>query len=220
METGMQSRTFFSRLKAMKRHAAAAFAAAALVLCASTAPAAADNNKAQEIANHFASIKTMMGDFVQFGPHGDQSGGKFYIERPGKVRFNYDSPSPMRVISDGRSLVVGNMKLGTWDQYPLSKTPLALLLGDKIDLTGSMVRNIKQEPDLVTIVLGDKTIFGDSTITMMFDPATDDLRQWTIKDAQGKETSVMIYNVKAGVQFADSVFALPYDQMKQIAPRK
>ncbi len=112
------------------------------------------------------------------------------------------------------------MKLGTWDQYPLSKTPLALLLDDKIDLTGKMVRSVKQDPDLVTIVLGDKSIFGDSTITMMFDPATNDLRQWTITDAQGKETSVMIYNVKAGVDFAASVFALPYDQMKPTAQGK
>jgi outer membrane lipoprotein-sorting protein len=156
------------------------------------APARADISKAQEIADHFAAIKTMTGDFVQFGPRGDQSGGKFYIERPGKVRFNYDPPSPIRVISDGKALVVGNTKLATWSMYPFSQTPLALLLGNKIDLASKMVRDVKEEADLVTIVMGDKTVFGDSTITMMFDPKSDDLRQWTITDPQGKETSVMI----------------------------
>ena len=70
------------------------------------------------------------------------------------------------------NVVIGNMKLKTWDLYPLSKTPLSLLLGDTIDLTGKKVRSVKEEPDLTTIVLGDKTIFGDSTITMMFDPKT------------------------------------------------
>jgi outer membrane lipoprotein-sorting protein len=170
---------------------------------------------AQQIADHFSSVKTMTGEFVQFGPRGDQTAGKFYLSRPGKIRFNYEDPSPIRVISDGDSVVVGNRKLGTWDIYPLSKTPLALLLGDKIDLSTSAVKNVTEEPDLVTIVLGNKTIFGNSTITMMFDPKTYELRQWTITDAQGKDTSVMIFNVQTGVDFAESVFKVPYDDVRK-----
>jgi outer membrane lipoprotein-sorting protein len=169
---------------------------------------------AQKIADHFASVKTMMGEFVQFGPRGEQTGGKFYINRPGKIRFNYEDPSPMRVISDGRSVVIGNRKLKTWDIYPLSKTPLNLLLGEQIDLSTKMVRNVKEEADLTTIVLGDRNMFGDSTITMMFDPKTYDLRQWTITDAQGKDTSVMIFNVKTGVALDDKVFAIPYEEIR------
>jgi outer membrane lipoprotein-sorting protein len=164
---------------------------------------------AQKIANHFASVKTMSGEFVQFGPRGEQTGGKFFISRPGKIRFNYDAPSPMRVISDGRTVVIGNQKMKTWDVYPLSKTPLKLLLSDEIDLSGKMVRDVKEEPDLITIVLGDRTIFGDATITLMFDPKTYDLRQWTITDAQKKDTSVMIFNVKNGVPMDDKVFQIP-----------
>jgi outer membrane lipoprotein-sorting protein len=177
---------------------------------ASAQPSAA----AQKIADHFASVKTMMGEFVQFGPRGEQTGGKFYINRPGKIRFNYEEPSPMRVIADGKSVVIGNRKLKTWDIYPLSKTPLNLLLGEKIDLSTRMVRNVKEEADLTTIVLGDRSVFGDSTITMMFDPKTYDLRQWTITDAQGKDTSVMIFNVKTGVPLDDKVFSIPYDEVR------
>ena len=171
---------------------------------------------AQKIADHFASVKTMMGEFVQFGPRGEQTGGKFFIDRPGKIRFNYEDPSPMRVISDGKSVVIGNRKLKTWDIYPLSKTPLNLLLGEKIDLSAKMVRSVKEESDLTTIVLGDRNMFGDSTITMMFDPKTYDLRQWTITDAQGKDTSVMIFNVKTGVPLDDKVFTIPYDEVRKI----
>ena len=83
---------------------------------------------AQAIADHFSGVTTMQGEFVQFGPRGEQTGGKFYIQRPGKLRFNYDNPSPIRVISDGRNVAVGNLKLKTWSLYPLSKTPLSLLL--------------------------------------------------------------------------------------------
>lgn len=170
---------------------------------------------AQKIADHFSSVKTMMGEFVQFGPRGEQTGGKFYIARPGKLRFNFEDPSPIRVIADGRNVVIGNLKLKTWDIYPLSKTPLSLLLSDRIDLGNQMVRDVKQESDLTTIVMGNKTVFGDSTITMMFDSKTYDLRQWTITDAQAKDTSVMIYNVQNGVGLDDKVFTIPYEDVRK-----
>lgn len=175
----------------------------------------ADNAVAQKIADHFSSVKTMMGEFVQFGPRGEQTGGKFYIARPGKLRFNFEDPSPVRVIADGNNVAIGNMKLKTWDLYPLSKTPLSLLLADKIDLSNQTVRNVKQETDLTTIVLGNKSVFGDSTITMMFDSKTFDLRQWTITDAQNKDTSVMVYNVREGVGLDDKVFAIPYEEIRK-----
>lgn len=175
---------------------------------------AAKGAAAQKIADHFSSVKTMLGEFVQFGPRGEQTGGKFYIERPGRLRFNFEDPSPLRVIADGRNVVIGNVKLKTWDIYPLSKTPLTLLLADKIDLSDETVRSVKEEPDLTTIILGNKTIFGDSTITMMFDSKTYDLRQWTITDAQNKDTSVMVYNVQNGVNLDEKVFTIPYDQVR------
>ncbi len=192
--------------------AAAAFAA--FQPMSAFAQGAAEGATAQKIANHFSSVKTMMGEFVQFGPRGEQTGGKFYIARPGKLRFNYEDPSPMRVIADGRNVVIGNMKLKTWDLYPLSKTPLSLLLSDKIDLSNQKVRDVKEESDLITIVLGDKSVFGDSTITLMFDPKTFDLRQWTTTDAQNKDTTVMIFNVQSGVSLDDKVFAINYEEVR------
>lgn len=197
------------------RRAVLAGAAALALSALMSVPQAAAQDKAvaQKIADHFSSVKTMQGEFVQFGPRGEQTGGKFFLERPGKIRFNYEKPSPMRVIADGRSVVIGNTKLRTWDIYPLSKTPLALLLDDRIDLKGKMVRDVKEEPDLITIKLGDKSLFADSTITLMFDPTSYDLRQWTITDNQGKDTSVMIFNTQTGVAFDKSVFTIPYDEV-------
>jgi Outer membrane lipoprotein-sorting protein len=192
------------------------FAAAALMPAGAGAQGAGGSAAAQRIADHFSSVKTMMGEFVQFGPRGEQTGGKFFIERPGKLRFNFEDPSPIRVIADGKNVVIGNTKLKTWDLYPLSKTPLSLLLAERIDLSSQMVRDVREEPDLTTIVLGNKTVFGDSTITMMFDSKTFELRQWTITDAQNKDTSVMIYNVKNGVGFDERVFRIPYDEVRKL----
>jgi outer membrane lipoprotein-sorting protein len=200
----------------------AALAAGALALGHFAGPFVAEANaqaataSAQRIADHFARVRTMMGEFVQFGPRGEQTGGKFFIERPGKVRFNYEAPSTFRVMSDGTTLVLENTKLRTADVYPLSKTPLKLLLDDKIDLSGGKVRSVKEEADLTTIQLADKSMFGDSTITMMFDPASYELRQWTITDAQGKDTTVMIFNVQEGVRFDPSVFAIDHMRIQQM----
>jgi outer membrane lipoprotein-sorting protein len=171
---------------------------------------------AQKIADHFSSVKSMAGEFVQFGPRGEQTGGKFFLERPGKIRFNYDGSSNFRVISDGKSVVILNKRLNTSDLYPLSKTPLKLLLDDKIDLSGGRVRSVKEENDLTTIQLADRSVFGNSKITMMFDPKSYELRQWTITDAQGKDTTVMIFNVKEGVSFAADTFAIDYTANREL----
>ncbi len=168
--------------------------------------------QAQKIADHFSGIRTMTGEFVQFGPKGDQQGGTFYLERPGKIRFNYEN-SPIRVISDGQSVVINNRKLDTWDQYKLSTTPLKMLLDDRIDLGGGRLKQIKQEPDMTTLVVGDKSIFGDSKITMMFDPKTYELKQWTITDAQNLDTTVMVFNVRTGVRFTDDMFKIDYQRI-------
>ena len=198
---------------------ALAVCAAALVVPSATGRAQAATGEAQKIATHFTRIRTMMGEFVQFGPRGEQTGGKFYIERPGKIRFNYEAPAAVQVIADGESVVINNKKLKTWDLYPLSKTPLKLLLDDNIDLSGEKVRKVQQNEDLTTIQLQDKSVFGDSTITMMFDPKSYELRQWTITDAQGKDTTVMIFNVEQGVTFDPSVFAIDYQHISRHGAR-
>ncbi|CCV04499.1 conserved exported hypothetical protein [Mesorhizobium metallidurans STM 2683] len=171
---------------------------------------------AQKIADRFSSVKSMSGEFVQFGPKGEQTGGKFFLERPGKIRFNYDGASNFRVISDGQSVVILNKRLNTSDLYPLSKTPLKLLLDNRIDLSGGRVKSVKEENDLTTIQLADKSVFGNSKITMMFDPKSYELRQWTITDAQGKDTTVMIFNVKEGVSFAADTFAIDYTANREL----
>ncbi|MEO0328036.1 MAG: outer membrane lipoprotein carrier protein LolA [Pseudomonadota bacterium] len=180
---------------------------ASLLVSAQTSTAAQNEKEAIEaISNHFESVPTMSGEFIQFGPNGEQTGGKFFIKRPGKIRFNYENPSPIMVVSNGRTLAVNNKKLKTWNYYPLDKTPLSLLLSKQIQISDESIRSVEAREDITTVVMGNKKIFGDSEITLLFDPQSQDLRQWTIKDAQGKETSVMIFNVQKNVDFPGNFF--------------
>ncbi|MEZ5873016.1 MAG: outer membrane lipoprotein carrier protein LolA [Nitratireductor sp.] len=158
------------------------------------------------LSNHFTAVPTMTGEFIQFNPDGQQTGGIFYLERPGRIRFNYEKPNPVEVISNGKTVAVHNRKLKTWDFYPLDKTPLKLLLADKIEFSPKTVRSVVNDTDMTTIVMGDEKIFGDSEITLMFDPSDFDLRQWTIKDAKGAETSVMVFNVQKNVEIPEKLF--------------
>lgn len=210
---------FSAFAKAGRLAAMAAFGAMALSIAlpafapaVAVAQGASGAAEAQKIADHFSSIRTMTGEFVQFGPKGEQTGGTFYIERPGKIRFNYNN-SPIRVISDGNQVVINNRKLDTWDLYALSTTPLNMLLSDKINLGGGRLKSVKQDPDMITLVVGDKSMFGNSTITMMFDPNNFELKQWTITDAQNLDTTVMVFNLRTGVRFTDDMFKIDYQRI-------
>jgi outer membrane lipoprotein-sorting protein len=196
--------------------AAAVLGFAALPVLTVSGALAQSTEAAQQIADHFASVRTMAGEFVQFGPRGEQTGGKFYIERPGKIRFNYEGSSGFKVISDGQSVALDNKRMNTMDLYPLSKTPLKLLLDSHIDLSGNKVKSVKQEDDLTTIQLADKSVFGNSRITMMFDPKSYELRQWTITDAQGKDTTVMVFNVQEGVKLDQDLFKIDYKRNLEV----
>jgi len=184
-----------------------------LALSVLAAPALAavqgkDKKTIQAISKHFAGVPSMTGEFVQFGPNGEQTGGKFYLQRPGKIRFDYSKPSPILVKADGKTVGIHNRKLKTWDFFPLSKTPLRLLLADRINVDDKSIKSVKRENDLTTVVLSDKSVFGSSKITLMFDPSSFELRQWTITDDQGKDTSVMIFNVKQNVKLSKKLFRL------------
>lgn len=157
----------------------------------------------------FNSIRTMTGDFVQFGPDGDKAEGQFHMMRPGKIRFIYAKPSNLDIIADGIDVIVRNIKQQTQDLYPLSKTPLRFLLADHIDLTSEAnVTRVSLEPDLVSVVLEQSTVFGDGRLTMVFDRKSNELRQWTVTDAQGYDTAVAIYNVTQNQPVDEKLFKI------------
>ncbi|HEY2033806.1 MAG TPA: outer membrane lipoprotein carrier protein LolA [Rhizomicrobium sp.] len=171
-----------------------------------TAEQAADLDRVSAYLN---SIKTMRGAFTQIGPQGQVDQGKFYILKPGKIRFDYNPPNPTLVISDGVGIAVYNTKLNTANRYPLTGTPLNLLLSDHLDLKrSSSVTGVQHSPGelIVTARASDRNATGNITIVFT-DPGLD-LRQWTIVDAQGLPTTVSINNVQQGVDLPESAFKI------------
>ncbi|MTH97161.1 outer membrane lipoprotein carrier protein LolA [Roseibium sp. RKSG952] len=164
-----------------------------------------------DVNSYFNSIKTMHGDFIQFGPDGTQTDGKFYISRPGKVRFYYNPPAKLDIIADGKSVSVRDRKLATQDIWPLNKTPLRFLLSDTINLQkDANVTNVLVEPDLITVTIEDKTAFNSGLLTLIFDAKDYKLKQWTVTDSQGYDTSVAIYNTVANGPTNPDLFEIDY----------
>ncbi|MCZ2328778.1 LolA family protein [Bartonella sp. F02] len=179
-----------------------------VLILSSLAHASSRMERAQNVANHFAAMKTMTGDFIQFNPKGKIYEGTFYLERPGKIRFSYKGV-PLQIIADGRFVGVNNRALNTWSFYPLSQTPMQFLLSNKIDLSSGHLLTLHETPGAITIILRDKTI-GKGYIKMIFDAKNYALRQWTIVDSQNLETTVQIMNVRTGVRFVDYMFKIPH----------
>lgn len=160
-----------------------------------------------EVNRYFNSIRTLQGSFTQFGPDGSRSDGKFALARPGKIRFNYSKPATLDVIADGVDVVVRDRKLATQDLYPLSQTPLKFLLADRIDLTSEAnVTQVSVEPDLITMVVRQSTVFGDGQLTLLFARPVLELKQWIVTDAQGQETTVVVFDTVPNGAVDDKLF--------------
>ncbi|WP_099511588.1 LolA family protein [Microvirga ossetica] len=149
---------------------------------------------------YFNSIDVMSAYFVQRNPNGQQAEGTLSMRRPGQFHFAYAPPSTLEVISDGRNVAIRDKKLGTNDVYPVGQTPLKFLVQDNIDLSrDTKVRDVQVGRDgIVTVRFDDSaTLGGTSKITLRFDSRANALRQWTIIDAQGYETTVTLSGLNA-----------------------
>ncbi len=174
---------------------------------------ALDQNQ-RELVNrvslYLSSIVTLVGDFVQVAPDGSKSEGQFYLQKPGRVRFEYDAPSPLAITADGRQVSVLNRNLDTQDLFPLSQTPLRFLLTEHIDLLReATVVGVYSNDLFVTVVLEERQpLIGTSRLMMMFDAKDLQLKQWTVTDAQGYDTTVAVYNLDYASKPDPAIFTI------------
>jgi outer membrane lipoprotein-sorting protein len=163
---------------------------------------------------YLMSVQTMIGDFVQVGPDGRRAEGKVYLQKPGRIRFEYNPPSPIELVADGSSLVVRDRKLATQDLYPLSQTPLRFLLADRIDLMRETnVVSVSSDDTFVSLLIEEKqTIGGTHKVLLMFSVKDTQLKQWTITDPQGYDTTVALYNIDMGKKLDPAMFVINYER--------
>jgi outer membrane lipoprotein-sorting protein len=152
---------------------------------------------------------SFQGRFTQYGSDGSVAAGTVYILRPGRVRFEYDAPNPLLIVSDGVTLVQQDRALQTFDRVPLSATPLNYFLKENIRLqedTEVIGFQKLQNEWRVTARDGSGQMAG--AMTLVFDPNTLALRQWIIIDEFGGQTRVELSNLRYNDQIDPRLFIL------------
>ncbi|WP_075214137.1 LolA family protein [Mongoliimonas terrestris] len=167
------------------------------------------------VNTYFSSIQTLEGKFVQTGPDGGQTTGYFVIDRPGKLRFRYYPPAKLDIIADGKTVAIDDKALGEQTLLLLSETPLRFLVAENIDLTReAVVRQVTADSDLITVVMEDTGVYAAGRLTLIFDARTIELKQWTVTDAQGLDTTVALYEVKSGTETNPKWFEIQYSKYR------
>jgi outer membrane lipoprotein-sorting protein len=166
----------------------------------------------ERVNNYLSNMRTLSGKFVQVAPDGRRTQGDFYISKPGKVRFEYDDPSPIELIADGESVVVRDRRLATQDIYPLSQTPLRFLLADHVNLMkDTNLIAVSADDVYVTVVVEEKNgLVGTSRLMIMFSAKDMQLKQWTVTDPQGYDTTVAVYNLDTSKKPNPGTFNIDY----------
>lgn len=180
---------------------------AAASLLPTLATAQVNQGDLLRISNYLNGIGSLQGGFVQVGPDGDLSEGTFYMRRPGRIRFEYEPPNPTLIVSDGFWVGVYDTVDTTLDRFPLSETPLDLLLRDRVNLRSEgAVRSIERSEGQLRVTAVDPDASDQGSITMIFTDNPLELNQWIVVDAQGLATTVALSNTKRNVKLDPKLF--------------
>jgi outer membrane lipoprotein-sorting protein len=163
----------------------------------------------QRISGAMNAIRTLKGQFIQVGPNGEMDQGLVYVNKPGRMRFEYAKPSPYLIVADGVSVAVGNSNVKTVDRYPLIDNPLSLILDDEIDLgaTGTVSR-IERKPGQLVVTAERKDGSMKGSVTLIFAEPSLELKQWVVTDAQGLQTMITLQDMQTGVTLNPELFIL------------
>lgn len=192
-------------MKGMKRRTALL---APLALLALSLPAFAAPIPLADLSAYLNGLSTVETDFTQVNSDGSVSMGKLYIRRPGRVRFEYAPPDKSLVLASGGQVAIFDDKSNQPpEQYPLKRTPLNLILADRIDLgRAKMVVGHREVDNTTRVTAQDPDHPEYGTIELVFSGSPVALRQWVITDDLGQKTTVILGQLQTGGSFGPSLF--------------
>ncbi|MEZ6022712.1 MAG: outer membrane lipoprotein carrier protein LolA [Hyphomonadaceae bacterium] len=155
------------------------------------------------------SFQRLQGRFTQTAPGGGRATGAIYLQRPGKLRFEYDPPNPLLIVSDGSVVAMRDPELRTTERTPLRSTPLALILGERIDLERqARVTRVSRAGPWLMVTMRDRGGQTDGEITIQFYGDEAELRSWDVRDATGARTRITLSDVSFPASLDRSLFRL------------
>jgi outer membrane lipoprotein-sorting protein len=166
-----------------------------------------DRADLSRIEAYLNGIRSLRARFVQTAPDGSITGGLALMQRPGRMRFQYDPPSPFLLVANYGVLVFHDAQLNQTSNIPLSRTPLGILLGDHTTLSGDVtVTRFVRLPGQIQVSLVRAASPGEGTLTLIFADNPLTLRQWIVLDQQGKQTRVAFTDMEVGANVDARLF--------------
>lgn len=174
---------------------------------------AADKALVDKAVAYLQGMPSAKGRFVQTDPRGSVTQGVIYMQRPGRARFEYDAPSSLLVVSDGKIVSVADKRLKTVNRYFLSQTPLKLFLADEIRLDrGVTVTRVTRRADGFDITAQDRVGKTRGQIILTFGDSPMQLLGWKITDARNAETQVRLTSLVRASGLDPALFRAPFPQ--------
>jgi outer membrane lipoprotein-sorting protein len=159
------------------------------------------------IAQYLNGIRTMTARFEQVAADGGTATGRLWIDRPGRMRFEYDPPSPVLLIADRFYLYYIDRQLVQTSEVGLKFTPAWFLLRDYIAFDNDLiVTRFARGADVLRVTVVEKTDPDQGTLTIAFSDKPLELRQWTILDRQGKRITVTLSDMQFGMALDPKLF--------------
>ena len=165
------------------------------------------------IEAYFNQIKTLKAGFLQVSSNGGVASGKLYLSRPGRMRFEYDPPTPILMVTDGLFLVYIDRELEQVTHIWLNSTPVGFLVRDRVALTKDVtVTGFERRPGLLRVTLADTKTPEKGSLTLIFGVQPLALRKWTVVDAQGIATTVSLTGIEIGLALDPELFIFREDR--------
>ncbi len=168
----------------------------------------ADKAEVERVETYLNGITTLKARFLQVSPNGASVEGDAYLSRPGRLRLQYDPPSPLLVVADGTFLIIHDSQLGEPSWLPLNSTPAGVLVRPNVKLQGGdvAVTRVTRMPGVIRVSLVEADEPGAGEITLVFSDRPFMLRQWQVRDTQNQITTVSLFEAQNGLTLDSKLF--------------
>ncbi len=161
----------------------------------------------QRIERYLTGLTSIKSDFIQVAPSGDVTTGKFYLQRPGKLRMEYDPPTPILLVTNGSSLVYFDKELKQVTTIPLTGTLIGFLARKEVTFDSSVkIVNFTRKPGSLRVTLVEADHPRDGLLTLEFSDGPLKLRNMVVTDAGGQITTVSLNNARYGEALDPGLF--------------
>ena len=160
-----------------------------------------------QIEQYFNSIRSLKARFVQSNPNGSVVQGTLYVRRPGRMRFEYDAPSQLKIVADGYQVTMWDNATRDFGQWPIGWTAASFLVKDPLVLSGDLrVEKLERVNGLLEATMSQTRRPQEGKVIVRLSDNPLLLRGWTIIDNRGKSVTVSLAEMQTGLQLADSLF--------------